>query len=104
MKNCSITKNTIFSSWAAMEFLEDLTRVLIANNFIVCESNPFMGFSIRLGIDNAKFYNNTIKSIGDQSTNSIIRVYGDNNDIKNNVLINLISGQTIEIIIGANDW
>ncbi|MCD4833036.1 MAG: hypothetical protein K8R31_04510, partial [Bacteroidales bacterium] len=99
MKNCSITKNTMITSWAAMEFISGYDTSLIANNFIICESNTFSGYSIKLQIDNTKFYNNTIKSIGDQSSNPIILVYGDNNDFKNNILLNLKAGTTIHI-----DW
>ncbi len=103
MKNCSITKNTMITSWAAMEFLGGYDTNLIANNFIICESNTSSMYSIKLQIDNIKFYNNTIKSIGEKSGNTLLQVCGDNNDIKNNILINLKAGNTIEIGWGYDD-
>jgi hypothetical protein len=100
MKKCAITKNKIKTEWAALYFLGSSDTNLVANNFILCESNPFSAYSIRLSTNDLKFYNNTIKSIGDQNLNTILQVYGNNNDFKNNILVNLKSGPTISIGFG----
>lgn len=97
MKNSSITKNKIKTEWSAIELLGYSDPNLVANNFIICKSNEFAGYSIRIGNSNLKFYNNTIKTIGEQNQNTILMVWGNNNDFKNNILVNLKAGPTITI-------
>lgn len=96
-ESCVITKNKINAGGMALKVHFCFTgSILVANNFIICGSNP----GITTGIDfmatkNVKFYNNTVKYIGENNGGTLLVIDGDYNEVKNNVLINLKAGNPI---------
>lgn len=92
LKNSSITNNNIKADLSAL-ILESGDSIFIANNFIICGLNMGYYSGIFCGSDNSKFYNNTIKLIGEKNGRGLFGVFSDNNDFKNNVLINLRAGR-----------